>query len=147
MHSEVAPCWMNEIDLWPFGLSSLGLCQPCILAAGPPSYLFGRQKMLDVRVSGGRGWVCTALLLGQRYGSGISKSPARFYCESVQGAQGGLLLLTQVPHAGEIRPAHFLIFSNFLPTTSHFFLCCVHSLSWRTRRLPSAAASLSDCWH
>lgn len=85
------------------------------------------------------------VLVGQRYGSGSSECLARFYCESVRGTEGGLLLLRQVVNAGEMRPAHFLIcHPTFLPPAALvFFFCFVTSLSWRTRWLPSAAAFLS----
>lgn len=137
-HSEVTPCWMNEVNLWPFRLPSLRLCQPCILAAGVV------PKSLNMKVVECRGWVgggvgYPVLLVGQRYGSGNSKSPVRLYCES-RGK-------SRVAEAGGKRrrngasrlPPPVLVCSS-APSP-------VISLSWRTRWLPSAAASPSDCWH
>lgn len=90
---------------------------------------------------------CPVLLIGQRYGSGISESPASF----ISGVRTGHTGRFAVVEAGVThrRDEAFTLFDllTFKLATAHFFFCCVLSLSWRTRWLPSAAASLSDCWH
>lgn len=94
------------------------------------------------RWSAGWGWA-SGVLVGQRYGSGSSKSPARFYCESVRAAEGGPLLLRQVVNAGGMRPAHFLICDPTASPRSRLLLCHFTQLEGT---LASFCRSLSFCW-
>lgn len=111
-----SPRWMNEINLWPLRLSSLGLCQPCILAAGPAS--IRKHEGEDRQV-----------LVGQRYGSGVVRVRRGFYCELCS-----LLLLRQVVNAGEMKPViysnHFFFFFTQLEDTPASF-CRSRSFCWR----------------
>lgn len=80
-----------------------------------------------------------ALLVGQRYGSGSSKSPC---FESAQRKVRCCWGRWQTQERWA-RLAHFLISPTFLTPPLISSSAVSLSLSWRTRWLPSAAASLS----
>lgn len=79
---------MNEVNLWPFKFSSLQLCHGSSAQALIP-------KSLNTW-DGGDGWGCPVLLVGQKNGSGSSRSPARFYFVPFQGRVGSPVSLRQV---------------------------------------------------
>lgn len=133
---------MNEINLWPSRLSSLQMCQPCILAAGPASICAADRKSSRGWWSLGWGWVGWGGVQRCKWGRGFIEGP--------YGAERAVRPLSrQVVKAGEMRACSLsdrVFFFNFPATaTPHFLLLLCHFTQLEDT-LASFCRSLSFCW-